>query len=313
MKKIAVITWGDNSERAISLKSSQSVVIALEERWYDVLVYDFPVDKDLFLQEYRWINFCFVMIHGKWGEDGQISALLDLLWIPYQCANRETCALTINKYLTKLVWKDFGLPVAEDCLIDMSQGGYDNFCQRVESVATPCVIKALCEWSTKGMWFIFSQEEWEGESADLYEEICGMYDHVLVERYIAGKEFTVAVLEQKNGEAIALPVIEIIPPEGGLFDYENKYNGKTQEICPADISDELAYVIKKVALDAYAAVWCNWYARVDVLLWSEWPVLLELNTIPGFTSESLFPKASKAAGMDFGDLLEHLLSVGSRW
>lgn len=133
---------------------------------------------------------------------------------------------------------------------------------------------------------------------------------MMVEQMIEGDEYTVAVLEDNNGKPRALPAVQIIPPEGQTFDYENKYNGLTQEICPAPINKTLHDQLKELAVYAHKAIGARGYSRIDMINGSQGPILLEVNTIPGFTKGSLFPKAAAAEKIDMPKLLDILIERG---
>lgn len=290
---IALLTGWTGSEREVSLRSAKAVENALAELWYSYTIYDYPKDIDRFLSDYKSINFVFLMIHGNDGEDGKIAWLLDSLGIVYQCAPREVLGLTIDKYLTKLVRNNYNIPVARDKLVDLRH--------EIPVYEWPCVIKALHEWSSVGVWICKSEEKFNQSVAD-----AKVYGMVLIEEFLEWVECTASILEIE-GVATALPLIEIIPPVGKEFDFENKYNNQTQEICPAKFDPQVTKHIQEIALQAYHAVHCTNYARVDIILTSDGPKCLEINTIPGFTDASLFPKAAKAHGIEFHELVEILI------
>lgn len=291
---IAVLTWWTGSEREVSLRSASAVEKALETLWYSYQVYDYPEDIDGLLSDYKKISFVFLMIHGSDGEDGKLAGLLDGLWLTYQCAPREVLGLTINKYLTKLIRKEKGIPVAKDRLVNLDS--------TIPNYEGPCVIKALCEGSSIGVWVC------KNESSFLQSiKEAKPYGELLIEEFLEWSECTASLLNI-DGKLTALPLIEIIAPEGKEFDYENKYNNLTQEICPARFKPELTKQIQDIALKAYEAVACKKYARIDIIVTTEWPRCLEINTIPGFTDASLFPKAARAHGIEFTELIKILIN-----
>jgi D-alanine-D-alanine ligase len=259
-------------------------------------MYDLSTDLVQLIDDKDNIDFVRVMIHGAGWEDGQIIGLLDLLGLRYQCANREVLTVTMNKYLTKQLWKSDKLPVARDMLMHRTMT-HDQIHGVIASFNYHCVVKAIGEGSSK--WLIIVT--WPNQ-LDEVVQLVQEYDRVLCEEFISGTEITVAVLDRE-----VLPVVEIIPPEGQSFDFENKYNGKTAEICPARISDELTMQVQELALKAYDIVGCTRYGRVDMILWTNWPVLLEINTIPWFTDQSLFPLAARTTGISFDELVYRLM------
>lgn len=307
-RHIWIITGWESSERDISLKSAQSVTDALDGLGkYTTIFYDLPEDTSSFLSAIQtWsIDLCFVMIHGAWWEDWQIVGLLDLFGIPYQCTTRDVLALTSNKRHTKLVRSDYGIPTARDICLIPWQLTLDDISSKVSTFWLPCVWKELDQGSSQWVHIIRSHEDID----HLYKQYLSDSSTklILLEEFLEWDEITVAILEIE-WIAQALPVVHIIPPSTWWFNYENKYNWSTQEICPpVEISQDLIEQSKTIALEAYHAVWCTRYARVDIIITSSGPTLLEINTIPWFTTESLYPKAALAYWISFQELLEILI------
>lgn len=295
---LAIITWWSNSEREVSLRSWAQVDQALKILGHHTHFFDFPHDLPVFLEDYKHLDGAFIMVHGMGGEDGQIAHFLQTLWVPFQCTSPKTLNLTINKRLTKLVRKQCNIPIARDHIV---RSDYLNSAD----ITWPCVIKALTEGSSVGVWICRNQDQFDNaiQQAQVYNE-------VLIEEFLEGREVTVAIIDSLTStQPIVFPVVEIIPPVGEEFDYENKYNGKSQEICPADFEDNQIQIIQDIALQAYQAVWCTQYARIDIIVTKDGPKCLEINTIPGFTDQSLFPKAAQAYGRPFPQLIQHLLDL----
>ncbi len=302
MRTIAIITGGENTEREISLRSASAVKKTLEQDNYHVSLYDFPHDKEKFLEEKDRIDFCWIMIHGKGGEDGEIARFLDIFHIPYQWAAADIQAICMDKSATKLIRQQAWLPVPAAETIDIQTSDRANFTDHAHKIWLPCVVKAVDEGSTKWLVFCYSKND----LLRVYNELSS-YRLLLIEQYIKGKEFTVGLLDLLDWTTVVLPVIEIILPEGGQFDFENKYNGKTQEICPAEINEQLTNELKELALKAYQAVGCTGYARVDIIVDAIWPKLIEINNIPWFTEQSLYPKQAAVGGFPFPTLLKILM------
>jgi len=302
---IAIITWWNNSEREISLISASSVKLTLEQGWNDILHYDLPVDRSRLMNDLEsgLITFAFIMIHGAWGEDGQVARLLDLYQIAYQCTTPDVLSLTMNKRRTKCVRRSYDLPVADDFLFqigDYSVVELDEII--VEWIWYPCVWKELDQWSSQWVHIL----NWLEDLNKVREKYDSMKKVILLEEFIIGEEVTISILDI-DGSPTALPLIHIIPPAQGWFDYENKYNWQTQEIVPSWFPQRIIDSCNDIALQAYLWVWCTKYGRIDGIIWNDWLVLLEINTIPGFTSESLFPKAAWAAWIEFAELLQRLM------
>lgn len=294
---IAIITWRTNSEREISLRSAQAVKTACDTLWHTATLYDFPTQKNNFLTDYHDIEFVFVMIHGAGWEDGQIAHFLDTLWLPYQCTSGKVLGNTIDKRATKQFRKQHNIPVAKDKLVDLTK---EN-----PHFEYPCVIKALDQGSSVGV--IIAKDQ---ISFDKGIEQLKVYGTVMIEEYLEGSECTVPVLDNIDGwDPHILPIIEIIPPTWQDFDYENKYNDLTQEICPARYDESLTRQIQDIGLRAYQAVWCTQYGRIDMIVTKDGPKCLEINTIPWFTSWSLFPKSAKVFGLEFPQLIQYLIDL----
>jgi len=309
MEKIAVIVGGNNSEREVSFRSGSQVAKTLEILGYEVQTFDVPTDLEKFLLSYREFSFAFVIIHGKDGEDGKIPALLELLEVPFQGSPSIAHAIAIQKDKTKQIWRDKNLPLGKDSI----ETFYDKTLEEADKIIQqfwgyPCVIKSLQEGSTRGVFIIHDKRELSAQ----YEQILAYHNLLLVEEYLDGDEYTVGVLEMPDGTVQALPPVWIIPPEGKEFDYENKYNGATQEICPADIRAPLLEKMLKIAVEAHHAVGARGYSRVDFICQGDDPYLLEINTIPGFTAQSLFPKEARAYGISFEELLKILMKTGKK-
>lgn len=294
---IAIITWRTNSEREISLRSAHAVYEACIWLWYTTTLYDFPSKRSNFLTDYQHIDFVFVMIHGAGWEDGQIAHFLDTLWLPYQCTNAKVLSYTIDKRVTKQFRRQHNIPIAKDRLVNLDQ--------ETPLFEYPCVIKALNQWSSIGVIIAKDQDTF----ADWLTQLKS-YGTVMIEEFLEWSECTVPILDNINGWLPhVLPIIEIVPPEGKEFDYENKYNDLTAEICPARYDESMTRQIQDIALRAYQAVWCTQYGRVDIIVTKDGPKCLEINTIPWFTSWSLFPKSAKVFGLDFPQLIQYLIDL----
>lgn len=306
---IAIITWWDNSEREISLISAQAVKTWLTALGYTMISwYDFPSESTTFVTEHQHtpIDFVFLMIHGAGGEDGQIASFLDLLAIPYHCTSPAVLALTLNKRHTKLVRRAHGIPVADDFCFVPTQTTSEHLIKQITSKFWfPCVRKELTQGSSQGVYVLKNEDE----VVQCFKKYISYTGTILIEQFIQGDEITIPVLDSKEWAPVALPLIHIIPPADGWFDYENKYNGKTQELCPSGFSPDLCQQVEALAVRAYTAVGCTKYARLDAILTPQGPVFLEINTIPGFTSQSLFPKSAAVAGYTFPELLQHLIDI----
>ena len=294
-KRIGVLMGGISREREISLKTGAAIVKALREGGYNTVGIDVSPDIVQLLVEDR-IDAAFIALHGRWGEDGTVQGLLELLHIPYTGSGVLASALAMNKIKAKEIFRFHDIPTPE---FITAQGG--NF--QEPPFPPPWVAKPASEGSTIGVGIVT-------ERSGLQEAIrtAHGYDReVLVERFIDGKELTVGIL---NGEP--LPVIEIAPKEG-FYDYEAKYTpDKTQYLCPAPISEEKQGEVQEISLKAYRCLGCDGCARVDLRLSEDGEAfIIEVNTVPGMTETSLVPKAAAQKGISFPHLVEAILEQAS--
>lgn len=242
-------------------------------------------------------DMVFLGLHGSNGEDGRIQALFDLMGIRYTGTGHTSSALSMDKNITKQMFKGFGIPTPPS--ITVKKG--ESF-ELPESIGFPCMVKTCCGGSSVGVY----RAEDESALSKALDDAFSYEDQVLIERCIIGREFSIAVVEGK-----ALPVIEIAPLVG-FYDYKNKYQaGSTVETCPADLPQNISARMQKHAEDACTSVGIEGYARVDFMLdeRSGEDYALEVNTLPGMTPTSLMPQEAAALGYSYEDLCEWILEV----
>lgn len=283
MKSIAILTGGTSAERDIALRSAQTVAGALEGK-YVVSAFDFPSEIDAFLARQREFAAVIPVFHGRGGEDGTVQGLLETLGVPYLFSGVTAHAVGMDKGLAKRVVASVGVKTGA---VHSGSG----------AVEFPCVVKPVDGGSTQGVAVVRNADELRVA----LDEARRYSPRVLVEQFIAGDEFTVAVAHDQ-GEAIALPVIQIKSPNG-FYDYAAKYGPQPAEkLCPAPISDELAERLQAAALLVHKTIGARHLSRTDFIVDSSGEIwFLEINTIPGLSV--LFPRAVAASGRDFGDLL----------
>lgn len=246
----------------------------------------------------RMADIVFLALHGEDGENGKIQAAFDLFGIRYTGSGYLGSALAMDKSISKLFFRQAGLPVPNG--IKMSKSHRTDDFEKT-GLTLPCVVKPCCGGSSIGVSIVRTKEEFSGA---LDEAFC-WEDEVIVEDYIKGREFSVAVVDGK-----ALPVIEMAPLEG-FYDYKNKYKaGSTIETCPAQIPDETAEKMQQIAVAAAKSLGLLVYSRMDFLLGESNEIYcLEANTLPGMTPTSLIPQEAQAVGMDFRALCEKLIRI----
>lgn len=296
--KVAVLFGGTSAERDVSLKSGQAVLKGLLDGGIDA----HPIDtKNYPITELKQAGFtkAFIILHGRGGEDGITQAILTYQDIPYTGSDVLASALTMDKVKTKLVWKALGLPVADYVIVEKSVP-FDVHAI-IKQLGLPLFVKPSHEGSSVGMTRV--NEEIELQAAI---EFAFKYDNsVMIESFLSGPEFTVAIV----GDEV-LPSI-YIKPASSFYDYEAKYNSnQTAYFCPSGLPDEKEQQIRKLAYDAYKAVGCRGWGRVDIMFDEEQnPYLLEVNTAPGMTDHSLVPMAAKQQGWTFSELVCRILKM----
>ncbi len=246
-------------------------------------------------------DLVFIALHGGYGENGQLQALLELVQIPFVGSGSLASALGMNKHLSKLLFRSQNVPTAPWVLVRQGQG---LPFEEIQALGFPLVVKPNDQGSTVGLSIVHGREELSGALARAFR----YGPDVLVEKYIPGQEITAAILDGK-----ALPLIEIVP-HSGLYDYEAKYQkGKTDYRVPAPLSREITQNIQQAAERAFAALGCADYARVDFRLQENGQFFcLEVNTLPGMTPTSLVPKAAAVVGLSFNQLIETLVQTAFR-
>ena len=303
--RVALLAGGRSGEREVSLMGAAGAEKALDRGKFEVTRYDPLTDLEKIAAEAKHIDFAFVLLHGKWGEDGTIQGYLDLLDIPYQGAGVLGSALAMDKNLSKELYRLNDLPVADWLVLE--RGKPYSVKEISESLGLPLVVKPVADGSSLGMTLVKSE-------SDLAEGIARALEHdqrAMVESFVKGREITVGVLG--NSDPVALPLVEIIPGEKySFFDYEAKYQpGATKEICPAEVDAKTTETAQQYGLRAHKALQLRGYSRTDMIISEHGEIyLLETNTIPGMTPTSLFPQAAAEYGLDFSAMLEKLIELG---
>jgi D-alanine-D-alanine ligase len=297
-KRIGVLMGGMSSERGISLKTGKAILNALLRRGYDAVELDVDMSIAENLKTCR-IDIAFIALHGAFGEDGTVQGLLELLGIAYTGSGVLASAVSINKVATKKMLAYHGLPTPAFQVVSTVDGDIEHAVKSIK-LPVPFVVKPAEEGSTIGISIVRDTAR-SGEAVSL----AAQYDcEVLIEAFVEGRELTAGVL---NG--MPLPLVEIVAKDG-FYDFEAKYHsqGTTRYVVAPEIGDEPALHIQKLAVETYTVLACSGAARVDFLLPSDGrPSILEINTIPGMTENSLLPKAAGHAGIDFESLVEQIL------
>lgn len=324
--KVALLVGGNSPERQVSKMSGKGVLGALRNLQYPTIVIDpayglnQPKDEEHFFSEKDFtemsnrncidainsklldeVDIIFSALHGKWAEDGTIQSLFELRGLKYTGSKVLASALAMDKEMSKVIFRQTGVQTADWFTIKNRSFDPELVADEIkQKFGFPCIIKANDQGSTVGLKFVKDESEVE-EGIVIAQQFSSK---ALVEKYISGRELTVAILINE-----ALPVLEIVP-KSGLYDYKSKYtSGMSEYIVPAKIPEEVAKKAQHQALTAFHSLGCEGYSRVDFRLDNENELYcLEVNTLPGMTPLSLVPKAAKAAGISFEELINKIIA-----
>jgi len=277
--KVAVLMGGESSEREVSLMTGKEMIKNLNREKYEVVEIELPQDLNKIDKS---IEVVLLALHGKGGEDGVIQGYLETLGIKYTGCGVLASAMGMNKKIFRKLAEKEGLLMAK------------------QTTQAPCMVKPVDGGSSVGVTIVKKQEDLEN-AIDLAKKYG---DGVIIEEYIEGTEVSCGIL----GEQV-LPVIEIVPKKE-FFDYEAKYSdGMSEEICPARLPDETTKKVQEETLKVFKMIGGRGYARVDFIIKNNEPYLLEINTLPGMTANSLIPKEAMAVGMNYGQLLDRIIEL----
>ena len=297
--RVGVLLGGRSGEREISLMSGNGVLDALLSKGVDAHAFDPGLRCPTELAKEKF-DRVFISLHGRYGEDGTIQGLLELLNLPYTGSGVLASALSIDKIATKQIWLSNGLSTPE--FEELTAASDWNAV--VKKLGLPLIVKPAHEGSSLGLTKVKSADELPAA----FQLAASLDKKVIAETCIVGDELTCPLVGQGD-TAEALPVIKIIPPQAN-YDFHHKYfSNETQYLCPTGLAPEVNEHVQELALAAYKALGCRTWGRADVMLDQKTgkPYLLEMNTSPGMTTHSLVPMAAKAAGIDYADLVLWLL------
>ena len=297
--KVVLLAGGKSGEREVSITSGDGAYNALCEAGYNVTRLDPANKEDLKALIDGDFDVAFLCLHGKFGEDGTIQGLLELLELPYIGSGVWSSALAMDKTKSKEYYEKAGIPTPMS--VTVYPGDPVNAAELIDSYKKVCV-KPTHDGSARGVYIVTTADD----LTKAVEEITDSGQGALVEQYVEGTELTVAVLG--NEEPEALPVIHIVP-KNEFYDYEAKYApGGSEHICPAYLSEEITEKVQEEAIKAHQVLECRGVSRSDFILDKDGTAwILETNTIPGMTSTSLLPDAARAAGITFPELCVRLI------
>jgi D-alanine-D-alanine ligase len=301
--KVVVLKGGSSLEREVSLRSAARVEDAISALGHEAVGIDVGQGLVAQLRDER-SDVVFIALHGPGGEDGTVQELLEILDLPYTGPGVAACALCMDKVAAKHAIRAADIPTPDWAAFNATAfrelGAADTLEEIEVRLGFPLVVKPASQGSSLGVEFAASR-------AEVPQALVAAFsydDRVLLERYVQGRELAVSVL---GGEA--LPIVEAIPRDQDFFNFEARYEiGRTDYVCPAELSDEQTRRVHELATGTYETLGCSGFARVDLMLGEAGPQVLEVNAIPGLTDTSLFPMAAEAAGIDFTELVERILA-----
>jgi len=318
---IGVVMGGPSSEHDISIMTGLNVMRALAKnsRHSAVPIYITNGNAWLFGDQKEWlsptealarVDVVFNALHGEYGEDGTIQQIFDQHRMPYTGSGALASAIAMNKEMAQQILEKEGLLMPKSVVMGPSAA---DTRMALELSSPPWIVKPRSRGSSVGV----SKVPYREALPEAFQKAYGVDSHLIVQEFISGREITCSVLEDASGKPQALAPIEIVPPkDADFFDYKVKYNGKTQEVCPAEFYGAMLASIQDTALRAHKALGLRHYSRTDMIIKPASATrrapqiyVLEVNTLPGLTSESLFPKAARHAGMEFPELIEHLVGL----
>ncbi|NOZ63717.1 MAG: D-alanine--D-alanine ligase [Caldiserica bacterium] len=302
--RVAVIWGGPSREREVSFRSGKRVSNALRARGYEVVEIELTRELPFNLSQEK-VEAVFIAVHGKWGEDGKLQGLLEIMGLPYTGSGVLASALSMNKIFCKKLWEKEKIPTPgyqeirkESLLEDVKKG--------IEKLGLPLVVKPVSEGSSLGVEIVKEKNQ----VLPAVQRINKEFGKVFLEEYIRGKEITVGILGE--GKTLrALPVLALAPQKD-FYDYQAKYTpGMTKFIIPANLPAKTYQMSQEIAIKAHKVLSCCSFSRVDMIVREDIPYVHDLNTVPGLTEISDLPAQAEAAGISYNDLIEEILSYAA--
>ena len=306
-KRIAILSGGDSSEAEVSRNSGRAIEKALSQRYSQIK--QIELDKEIISQLLAFEpDVIFPALHGPPGEDGTVQGMLELLGFPYVGSGVKSSAVAMDKILAKQIFKEAGLPLAKHVIANQESDTFDLLKKITSTLGNNICIKPPNQGSALGVTLISKAEDIEAALNDAFK----FGSKVLVEERVFGREITVGLLDTEEGVK-AFPLIEVTTPKDTWYDYKHRYTvGLSNHVIPARIPSELSLSIQACAIEAHRALGCRDLSRADFLVRGDEYFLLEINTLPGMTGTSLYPEGAEGFGMNFPQLLDHLIGRALR-
>ena len=318
-RTIAIVAGGDASEFHVSLRSAQGIYSFIDKEKYTLYIVEMhgldwhvqlpggtkaPVDRNDFSfrldGEKIVFDFAYITIHGTPGEDGRLQGYFDMLHIPYSCCGVLAASLTYDKFACNQYLKAFGVRIAESLMLRQGQSVSNR--DVLEKIGLPCFIKPSLGGSSFGVTKVKTEEQIQPAIAKAFEEA----QEVVVEAFMDGTEITCGCYKTKD-KAVVFPITEVVT-HNEYFDYKAKYNGESDEITPARISDDLTRRVQALTSAIYDILGASGIIRVDYIITAGDKInLLEVNTTPGMTATSFIPQQVRAAGLDIKDVMTDII------
>ncbi|MDQ3014942.1 MAG: D-alanine--D-alanine ligase [bacterium] len=316
--RVGVLRGGPSSEYDVSLKTGAAVLQHMPEQFH---AHDIFISKDGIWHKDGFerspdralshIDVVFNALHGEFGEDGKVQKILDHISIPYTGSKAYESAIGMNKVLSKIEFEKHGIKTPQYIVVRKSDNREDKIAHVNQHFLLPVVVKPAMSGSSVGITIVKNIHHLEEALARAFA-----HSHqALIEEYIRGKEATCGVVDQLRGEPVytLLPVEIIHPKENEFFDYDAKYSGKSQEICPGRFSQGESAEIQRLAKQVHQVLGLRHYSRTDMMVTPTRGIyVLEVNTLPGLTPQSLLPQSLAAVGVSFKDFLHHLISMAAQ-
>lgn len=305
--RVAVLMGGRSAEREVSLMSGGGVLAALRSVGVDAYAFD-PGERGLHELAADGARRCFIALHGRHGEDGTVQGALELLGIPYTGSGVMASAIAMDKVMTKRLWRAEGLPVPREVVLTPAEQQRERIVAVPDTLGLPLIVKPPREGSSIGVTKVMGYSQMQDAVA-----LSASHDPVvLCEEFIDGDEVTCPVLGH-GADAVALPVIRIVAPDGN-YDYQHKYfTDDTGYLCPSGLPEAEEREIQRLVLQAYRLLGCRGWGRADLMVRASdrRPFLLEMNTSPGMTGHSLVPMSARAAGLSYEQLCLRLVAAAT--